>query len=57
MKPAYRQALSLAFVHGYTHEELVEHLGVPLGTAKSHVRRGLDQLRARLDPDLRNSVH
>jgi RNA polymerase sigma-70 factor (ECF subfamily) len=41
-----RNILSLAFVHGYTHEELVERLGVPLGTAKSRVRRGLEQLRA-----------
>lgn len=41
-----RNILKLAFVHGYTHEELVERLGVPLGTAKSRVRRGLEQLRA-----------
>ncbi|HLY81081.1 MAG TPA: sigma-70 family RNA polymerase sigma factor, partial [Caulobacteraceae bacterium] len=41
-----RNILRLAFVQGYTHEELVDRLGVPLGTAKSRVRRGLEQLRA-----------
>ena len=40
-----RNILRLAFVQGYTHEELVDRLGVPLGTAKSRVRRGLEQLR------------
>ena len=44
-----RNILKLAFVDGYTHEELVEQLGVPLGTAKSRVRRGLEQLRAFLE--------
>lgn len=46
-----RNILRLAFVQGYTHEELVECLGVPLGTAKSRVRRGLEQLRAYFDYD------
>jgi RNA polymerase sigma-70 factor, ECF subfamily len=40
-----RHILGLAFVFGYTHEELVERLGVPLGTAKSRIRRGLEQLK------------
>jgi RNA polymerase sigma-70 factor (ECF subfamily) len=57
IKPDYRQALSLAFVQGYTHEELVERTGVPLGTAKSHVRRGLDQLRALLQPAPQTTLH
>ena len=46
-----RNILRLAFVQGYTHEELVERLGVPLGTAKSRVRRGLEQLRTYFDHD------
>jgi RNA polymerase sigma-70 factor (ECF subfamily) len=41
-----RRILTLAFVDGYTHEELVVRLGLPLGTAKSRVRRGLAELRA-----------
>jgi RNA polymerase sigma-70 factor, ECF subfamily len=46
-----RDILRLAFVQGYTHEELVDRLGVPLGTAKSRVRRGLEQLRAYLEAE------
>ncbi len=42
----HREILTLAFVHGYTHEELAARLGLPLGTAKSRVRRGLQQLQA-----------
>ena len=57
IRPDYRDALLLAFVEGYTHEELVTQLAVPLGTAKARVRRGLDQLRARLERDAPQSVH
>ncbi|MGA0603227.1 RNA polymerase sigma factor [Caulobacter sp. KR2-114] len=49
--PEQREILTLAFVQGYTHEELVERLGLPLGTAKSRVRRGLAQLRAFLEAE------
>ncbi len=40
-----RQALTLAYCHGMSHTELAQHLGVPVGTAKSWVRRGLEALR------------
>ncbi len=44
--PAHsRQALALAYGHGMSHRELAQHLGVPVGTAKSWVRRGLEALR------------
>jgi len=40
-----RQTIALAFFHGLTHSELASHLRKPLGTVKTHVRRGLAKLR------------
>jgi RNA polymerase sigma-70 factor (ECF subfamily) len=40
-----RQTIALAFFHGLTHSELASHLRRPLGTVKTHVRRGLATLR------------
>ena len=44
-----RQAVLLAYVHGYTHEELAERLATPVGTIKSWVRRSLERLKRCLD--------
>lgn len=40
-----RTAVVLAYVHGLSHGELAGKLGVPLGTAKSWIRRGLISLQ------------
>lgn len=39
----------MAVVEDRRHEDIAQALGVPLGTVKSHVRRGLLQLRSRLE--------
>ena len=40
-----RQTIALAFFHGLTHSELASHLRRPLGTVKTHIRRGLMKLK------------
>jgi RNA polymerase sigma-70 factor, ECF subfamily len=40
-----RDALSLAFFDGMTHEEVATHLNLPVGTIKSRIRLGLNKLR------------
>ena len=45
LEPEQRQTIALAFFHGLSHSELASHLHRPLGTVKTHVRRGLARLR------------
>ena len=40
-----RRSLVMAYCEGFTHAELSQHLRTPLGTVKSWIRRGLQQLR------------
>ena len=43
-----RRLVALAFIGGLSHIEISERLNLPLGTVKSHIRRGLMKLRTQL---------
>ncbi len=43
-----REAIELAFYRGWSHEEISRASGQPLGTVKSHIRRGMLALRQML---------
>ncbi|HEU5434439.1 MAG TPA: sigma-70 family RNA polymerase sigma factor [Thermomicrobiales bacterium] len=45
-----REALSLAFFDDLTHEQVAAFLGLPLGTAKTRIRTGMQRLRTTLLP-------
>ncbi|WP_189051873.1 sigma-70 family RNA polymerase sigma factor [Aliidongia dinghuensis] len=44
-----RRLVTMAFLDGLTHAELAERLKTPLGTVKSWIRRGLQDLRRCLE--------
>lgn len=47
-----RAVLELAFLEGHSHAVVAERLGLPVGTVKSHARRGLLALRRRLGGEI-----
>ncbi len=49
LEPNRRQLIRTAFFEGLTYEELAHRVGAPLGSVKSWIRRGLQQLRACLE--------
>jgi RNA polymerase sigma-70 factor (ECF subfamily) len=50
LTPAERVCVTLCYGGGMSHGEAAAALNTPLGTVKSHVKRGLDKLRQRLAP-------
>lgn len=49
LKEQQRQVIALAYFKGLTHDELAAYTDTPLGTVKTWIRRGLDQLRRCLE--------
>lgn len=48
LRPVERLCVVLSYAEGMTHGEIVEATGLPLGTVKSHVKRGGDKLKSML---------
>ncbi len=52
----HRQAMALAFFHDLSHSEVAEHMGLPMGTVKTWIRRGLEKLRSCLTISARRAA-
>ena len=50
VKPKYREAVILRDIEGLAYDEIAEVLGVRIGTVRSRIARGRDQLRLALTP-------
>lgn len=48
LKDDERKVLELSVHEGLSHQEIANRVGMPLGSVKSHIRRGLGRLRDRL---------
>lgn len=48
LKPEQQQVLQLSIVQGLSHQEIADVTGMPLGTVKTHARRGIIQAREML---------
>lgn len=48
LKPEQRSVLQLSVCEGWSHQLIAERMGLPLGTVKTHVRRGLARIREEL---------
>lgn len=51
LSPEQQRVLRLAIHNGLSHEKIARATGLPLGTVKTHARRGLIKLRAILGAD------
>ena len=45
LRPEQRRVLQLSIIQGLSHQEISDATGMPLGTVKTHARRGLLQVR------------
>ena len=45
LRPEQRQVLELSITHGLSQNQIAEATSLPLGTVKTHARRGLIRLR------------
>lgn len=50
LRPEQQTVIRLSICQGLSHEQIAELTGMPLGTVKTHVRRGLIALREAMSP-------
>ena len=48
LRPEQRRVIKLAIYDGLSHSDIVEVTKIPLGTVKSHIRRGLASIREKI---------
>jgi RNA polymerase sigma-70 factor, ECF subfamily len=48
LRPEQQQVLQLSIWHDLSHQEIAEKTGLPLGTVKTFLRRGLQEVRERM---------
>ena len=51
LRPEQQQVLRLSIIQGMSHQEIADATGMPLGTVKTHARRGILQVRKFLGLD------
>lgn len=49
LRPEQQKVLQLSIIQGYSHQEISDALKMPLGTVKTHARRGLLEVREILE--------
>ena len=49
LRPEQRQVIELSIYQGMSHSEISNATQIPIGTVKSHIWRGLNMVRARLN--------
>ncbi len=50
LSEAQRRVLNLAYFEDLSHQEIAERLQMPIGTVKSHCRRGMERMRDLMAP-------